>query len=108
MDFAKDSRVKMMNDLDRIHVGRLRAYIDTNGIKNQLDMVIEAIEQDDEYDLQADDEYEESALHCNREWIMSVLTAASTAIDIDYSRWCDERRKENIEVLIKELEAMKK
>lgn len=97
-----------MNDLDRMHVGKLRAYIDTNGIKNQVDMVIEAIEEDDEHDLQADNEYEESALHCNRKWIMSVLTAASTAIDIDYSRWCDERRKEKIEVLIKELEAMNK
>lgn len=97
-----------MNDLDRMHVRILRAYIDTNGIKNQVDMVIEAIEEDDGHDFQADNEYEESALHCNRKWIMSVLTAASTAIDIDYSRWCDKRRKEKIEVLIKELEAMNK
>ena len=96
-----------MNDLDRMHVGKLRAYIDTNGIKNQLDMVIEAIEEDDEHDLEADPDYASSALHCNRKWIMSVLTAASTAIDIDYSRWCDERRKKKLEVLINELEAMK-
>lgn len=96
-----------MNDLDRMHVGKLRAYIDTNGIKNQVDMVIEAIEEDDEHDMQSADEYEESALHCNREWIMAVLTTVSKAIDIDYSRWCDERRKKKLEVLINELEAMK-
>lgn len=97
-----------MNDLDRMHVGKLRAYIDTNGIKNQVDMVIEAIEEDDGHDLQADNEYEESALHCNRKWIMAVLTTVSKAIDIDYSRWCDESRKNKLEVLINELEAMNK
>ena len=96
-----------MNDLDRMHVGKLRAFIDTNGIKNQVDMVIEAIEQDDEHDMQSADEYEESALHCNREWIIKVLDAASKATDIDYKNWCNERRKEKLEVLIKELEAMK-
>lgn len=97
----------MMNDLDRMHVGRLRAFIDTNGIKNQVDMVIEAIEQDDEHDLDADPDYASSALHNNRIWIVRVLDAASKATDIDYKNWCDERRKNKLEVLINELEAMK-
>lgn len=96
-----------MNDLDRMHVGKLRAYIDTNGIKNQLDMVIEAIEQDDEHDLEADPDYASSALHNNRIWIVRVLDAASKATDIDYKNWCDERRKNKLEVLINELEAIK-
>lgn len=98
---------KIMNDLDRMHIGRLQAHIESHGIANELDALICAIEQDDEHDLEADHSYASSALHSNREWIVRILDAASKAIDIDYNRWCDERRKEKIEVLIKELEAMK-
>jgi len=96
-----------MNDFDRMHIGRLQAYIESHGITNELDALICAIEQDDEHDLYVDPDYESSALHNNRIWIVRVLDAASKATDIDYKNWCDERRKEKLEVLIKELEAMK-
>ena len=96
-----------MNDIEIMHVGRLQAYIESHGITNELDALICAIEQDDEHDLEADPDYASSALHCNREWIIKVLDAASKATDIDYKNWCNERRKEKLEVLIKELEVMK-
>jgi len=98
---------KIMNDLDRMHIGRLQAHIESHGITNELDALICAIEQDDEHDLNADQDYESSALHSNREWIVKVLDAASKATDIDYKNWCVEIRKEKLKVLIKELEAMK-
>lgn len=57
--------------------------------------------------MQEYDEYEESALHNNREWIMSVLTAVSGAIDINYHMWCEEERQERLELLMNELENIK-
>ena len=108
IDYVNLFLVKNMNDLSQMHMGRLRAHIESYGITNELDALICAIEQDDEHDLDADPDYASSALHSNREWIIKVLDAASKATDIDYKNWCDDRRKEKLEVLIKELEEMKK
>ena len=97
---------RIIRDTHERHVARARAYIDAEGLCNEIGSVIEALQIENDLISALGDEYEQLTIYQNREYEIQVLTAVQKALDLNYQKAEGHVREASRCLLIEELEGL--
>ncbi len=97
---------RIYRDTYERHVARARAYIDAEGLCNEIGSVIEALQIENDLISALGDEYEKLPIYQNREYAIQVLTAIMKALDLNYQNAEERDRISSRLLLIEELEGL--
>ncbi len=96
---------RIYRDTYERHVARARAYIEAEGLCNEIGSVIEALQIENDL-LEDADEYEQLPIYKNRDYAIQVLTAVQKALDLNYQKAEGHVREASRCLLIEELEGL--
>ena len=99
------SAERFYRDTYERHVARARAYIEAEGLCNEIGSVIEALQIENDL-LEDADEYEQLPIYKNRDYAIQVLTAVQKALDLNYQKAEGHVREASRCLLIEELEGL--
>ena len=101
------SAERFYRDTYERHVARARAYIDAEGLCNEIGSVIEALEIENSLlAAKNGDNCLELPIYQNRDYAIQVLTAVQKALDLNYQNARLIDRATSIDLLIAELEGV--